>query len=305
MSKSEIRIALIKPNSDVVEIHNPPSRVVDNITGLGFNDRTFSLVRGVFQNGNTLLSQRLEDRQIGITLLYPGCSRDQYLNHRNILLELFRENNSSLSAPELYTLVFQYLHNRQIVSRYIDVYLSEGPGMNPPRQGTWDHFSLTDDIVLTAPYPIWYDPTLQSNNTRVFTEQLTLSMTFPFILGSWKSNTLFPTYSGDWEAFPIITIEGPAEYFSIINNVTEARLDYDGVVSAGETLTITLTPTSKTCVNNFGTNLISNLSGDLGTFTIQPVPPTASANTFSMYTENAQSSLTNFTISYYNQYRGI
>lgn len=303
MAKSELRVALIKPDGSVVEIHNSPSRVVDNITGLGFSDRSFSTVRGVFQNGNTLLSQRLEDRQIGMTILYPGCSWDTFIAHRNILIELFRENNSSLSAPELYTLVFQYLYNRQIITRYIDVYLNEGPAMNPPRPGSWDHFSLTDEIILTAPYPIWYDPTSKSSSAISWSDELVLPHAFPFILGSVEGSTTI-TYGGNWEAYPTITLVGPITNVSIIHDATDLRINYEGVIPSGTTVTIDLK--EKTAVTNWGNDVIQNVSGDIGTWAIQPNPPVAN-NLIYVYADSTSgvSPSTQVTFTYYNQYRGI
>jgi len=92
----------------------------------------------------------------------------------------------------------------------------------------------------------------------------------------------------------------------IANESTDKAIFYNGTLAIGDTITFDLSYNLKTVTDGAGNNVIANVSGDIGTFSIQSHPlVTDGINNISITTETYNASFTQFIFNYYIRYRGI
>lgn len=304
-SKPNMRLELITPDGISYDLHNPPNRVVWSMSGWGLSPREISTTKGPFQHGVSVMSQTLEPREIALTLRHNGCSFSAHKEHRSLYIDYFRENRSLLFSPEPSQLIQHYVERGVYKSRAVDVYLTDGFAFSPPNTGAWDNYAIQEELRFFAPNPLVYDPTLQTHTASSFVEQLVLPVTFPFVLGAYQASGTI-TYTGTWETFPTIVVEGPAKNFSIINTSTDKRINYAGEIGSGSTLTFNLDYDYKTAEDDCGNSVLHNVTGDIGLFSLQCDPIlSGGTNVIKVVTEGYDPSTTEFNITYYIRYRGV
>jgi len=174
-----MRLELITPDGESIDLHSPPERAIWNMSGWGLSPREVSTTRGPFQQGDTVLSQRLDTREITLTLRHNGCSKSDYLGHRGTWVDYLRENRSSLYDPTPFQLIWHYIEDRTYKSRALDVFFEEGFVFTPPRSDVWDGFAIQEELRFVAHNPLIYDPTQQ---TKIFSgtpDEVVFPLTFP------------------------------------------------------------------------------------------------------------------------------
>jgi hypothetical protein len=251
-------IEFVRSDGTEIKLHTPPSRAVASMSGWGSPPHTIHTESGPYQHGEDVISYRLAPRIVTLTLHYLGTSRTDWFNQRTRLLSLLGLNASEPNDPSVGTLRWRYLQNNQYIVRCLDGYITRGPDFVP--QAGWREWGLSDELEFTAHNPIIYDPT-ETFSGFTFTAGLIFPITFPIILGI-ATGTQTIAYAGTWEEYPTIEIIGPTAGFFIQNITTDKIIRSDYTVSAGETVTITLTYGQKSVVNNYGVNLIDIINKD-------------------------------------------
>lgn len=303
--KPGLRAELITPDGETFELNTPPTRFVTGLVGFGMTPPQYNTRRSPYQHGERLISTKLGNRDVSLTLTNPGCSRDQYWGNRSQLIDYLRESRSALNDPIPSQLVLHYTEDGVYKDRALDVVFKDGAVFAEPDTGVWNKFNVVENITFTAYNPVVYDPNEITDSRSTFTASLILPFTFPFTLGTFLSTDTI-TYQGTWEEYPVIEIVGPAKNFSIINNTIDKRVDFWGEVASNETVTIDLRPGEKTVTNNFDEDLMHAIAGNLSTFSLQCSPiVTGGVNSISVFSEVYSPGKTTITLIYHNRYRGI
>ncbi|MBU0493655.1 MAG: phage tail family protein [Chloroflexi bacterium] len=268
--------------------------------GLGMTPLHRLRERGAQQHGETDLGFRLDPRQFTLLFGINASSLSDLWDKRATLLNYFRPHDSGTLAVRL------ALDNG--ATRQIDaVYVGALQMPTTDRQGFFQRVAVN----LEAPYPVLYDPTEQEVTWALAAlDNLTFPIAFDIVFGSGViSETETIAYIGTWDSFPIIEITGPLNGPVVTNETTGDVLDLSGYnVAAGETVTIDTRYGYKSVVNNFGTNLIDELTedSDLATFRlVAPVPPNTSRdNLVNVVGAGAVAAQTQIKLRYYLWYVG-
>jgi hypothetical protein len=163
--------------------------------------------------------------------------------------------------------------------RDIDVLIDEGPGFTPGRD--WDEFAFEEGLRFIAHDPSFYDPHIQQISASLTNTlgELSVPINVPIQFGPGTSTTIVnEIYLGTFLSYPIITLTGPLTAVTITNVTTDEELIFTHVLNAGDQVIIDLRFGYKTVVNPAlapgapGYNLIGSITGDLGTFHLDPAP---------------------------------
>jgi hypothetical protein len=279
--------------------------------GLGMPDIEYRTHRGPKQHGETTSDYRLLPRIIQMIVRQDSCSRSDYWDYRALLLDSIRPNRQNFGTFQHGTLQ-KFLPNGD--KRFIKVVLEKGPVFAPRNMQEWDEWGFTEALRFKASDPVFYDPD-QVCKSWLFEEYVHL--TFPFVfeapLGLIFGSALFAynsdiVYEGTWESYPVIQIVGPIMSPTITNTSINKSIQLDYTVSAGEVITINLTPGNKTVESNLNGNIIGVISTprDLTSFRILPEPEVANGiNKIDVLGSDAVVGVTEIKLAYYNRYIGI
>jgi hypothetical protein len=152
--------------------------------------------------------------------------------------------------------------------RYLDCYISKGPGWTPSSvQGTsrdsttyWDEFAIQELLEFTAFNPVYYDPK-QKSVIIISTPELVFPITFPITFGGLDTNSAI-TYNGTWEEYPKFILTGPLTNPFIQHLDLGQIIHMNYVVAPGEIVNIDLTYGVKTIISSTNGNVISSLTDD-------------------------------------------
>jgi hypothetical protein len=299
MRKPGFKLDFVTEDGVTFTLHNPPSKAVIGLKGFGFSNMEPTSIKFPYQHGERLLSKKLEQRTLEITLRITKECYNEYLTLREYLLATFRENRSYTYNPTLQHLIYRWVDNGVYKTREIDVYFSGKMTLNRPEADAWDQFSFTETIEFIAPYPIWYDPTDTTVTFNTWEAEAVLPMVWPFIFGC-KHDIETVVYDGTWESFPSFQFVGVISNVTILNVSTDQRIDFAGDTSYGTVVLQTGPNLSATCS---GEDVLSLFSGDLSSFVLQTAPPTTS-NIIRVFVEGISTSGT-VVMNYKKAYRGI
>jgi len=252
-----------------------PDRLMQQIDGLGMPPIQHWTTRSPYQDGRTHWGYAVQPRVVNMVLYAKGCNRaDMYAKRRaNIAMMSPRSGPHKLRliTPDL--LKYE-LHDVWVTSGYT---LSSQDQPMPTRQ--------VGGVQLTAYDPIWkwVNSPLGAGETRdsdgrtcivddswTLSPELVLPFTGPFVLGTTVgTNTLTCVNDGSWETRPVISIEGPIDDWILTNNTNGKVLYWDGyTIPSGETVTIDIK--DKTCTSDAVGDVTTYLSGDFGSFALDP-----------------------------------
>lgn len=309
------KLQYISPDDQVFNLHDPTKKAVIVMSGWGMPAAQIADTKGPFQHGTDPLTIRLPTREISMTFRYNGCTRDEFWDNRDRLINALRLNRTSLNNPSPGHLRW-FRSNGTI--RQIDVFVAKGPDFNQNRKG-WDEHSTQDEITFIAHNPIIYDP---AQATDVFTDlgcTIIQELQFPFSFdGSMlifggnicnAVNTITVNYVGNWQEYPFITVIGPADNFTIDHLQTGLRLKLENYsIAAGDSVVFDLRYGRKlVTLSSTGESLLGYISDDssLGNFAIEPDPVVANGvNQFSVSIDNGTAE-TQTIFQYYSRYVAI
>lgn len=263
------RDSYITPDGVEYSLTSSKKRVVFSWEGEGMPPIDYIAQRGPFQHGETVLNYFLRPRTLQAIIRHTNCSREDYWNARNELLNILRPSRQD-PGEVLPGKIRKRLSNGEI--RDLDVFIAEGPGFAARNISQWDELAFTEVLRFVAHNPVWYHPTQQTLGFSADAE-LTFPITFPIVFGS-LSTTDNLIYTGTWEEYPEIIINGPITSPVITNTTLDLQIALSALLLLGESITLDLSYGNKTVIKSDGTNLIGTVSADsdLATFKVAPHP---------------------------------
>jgi hypothetical protein len=286
-------LTYITPDNQELRLVEP--WYVLSVDGLGMPPIEYVTQRGPFQHGETVKEMWLRPRVIQLGVRRNACSRAEYQTLRYSMLDSLRPNRTSPVSPGK---LRKYLADGTVREWF--VYLTEGPSFPSGDLKSWDQWSIQDTIRFTAYDPVARDPVQKS---AVFASSGTVGafpITFPLQIAAFGTSAPIP-YSGTWDSFPLITINGPATGVVIRNVTTGELLSFSYTVPSARVVTITLDYGNKSVKLDDGTNLIGYMSSDsdVGSFHLEPGP-----NTFQVYASGT-SAISSVILQWYDRYIGV
>lgn len=252
-------------DGQIVRLHNPPSISVINLEDMGFPPVDYSTSQSPYQRGVTPLSGRFNSRAISMILRASQNSRDSIWNERERLTRLLNPFRSlAFQSGTLH--VERMFRDGTIYHRAIDVSVQKGMNLPLHSSGTkWDEWGFTESLQFVAYDPAWYDPEEQVETSVDLSgqEQLVFPFAFPLLFGLARADeTMTVPYLGTVEEFPTIEIDGPIEYISIINTVTNYKIAIQYPVADGDTIYVRLAFDRKQIEDAAGNSLLAYLTDD-------------------------------------------
>lgn len=188
------------------------------------------------QPGEVLLNYDLEVRDFSILMSQRGCSREEYWQARQDLIQVTRPNRGGVI-----TLTIIMADNTRRAIRAVCV----TPTFPATSVDEWREWGFTEEIQLKALDPVWFNPT--STELELTQGQLS-ELAFPITFdddniyfddaGFFGRATI--TYTGTWYSWPIITITGPFDTAFIFHENLNLFIQYLQPLAAGSTLVIDL-----------------------------------------------------------------
>lgn len=272
---------------------------LDAHEGLGMAPSRRQSERGPQQDGETDRGFRFDPRIATLRFGVSATTQADLWDARDYLQRLFRPRDTAVS------LRFD-LENG--ASYQIDGYLVAGlVGASGDRKG----FTLKQVATLRCPRPFWYDPTatFETFGAAGSASGMAIPWTIPWFIGASNINqSRAVTYTGSYQAEPIVQIVGPITSPVITNTVSGDKLDFTGTtLSAGTTYTIDCRYGYKTVVDQAGTNQISKLTSDsdLATFALLADPDAPGGVNTITVGGTGVSAATNVYLTYNRQFVGF
>lgn len=258
--------------------------------------------RGPLQHGVTDIGYRLDPRLLQVGFVVQATTEAALENKRDILLDLFRPTETPVTLR-------LYRANGQL--RHIDAHVTDGLafGQATRRGGGGSPITMRVDLALSAPDPIWYDPTVIAVSFGVAAGAggMNVPTPVPTLIGpSTVDQTTQAGYVGNWDAYPTIIIQGPITDPIVTNVTTGEKLSFLGfALAAGVTYTIDTRYGYKTVTDNTGVNRINQLSNDsdLTGFHLEADAP-GNVNTLKV-TGSGANSATQVFVRFTNNYIGV
>lgn len=293
----------IAPNGSKYILSRPPSRFVMSEEGTGMPPINYVTQRGPYQHGESLRDFFLLPRTVQLIVRHNYCDRQSYWDGRNELMSVLVPNGGPLS-----TLATGILRKIQPdgTTRDLSCVIDEGPKFTARDTSQWDEFSYTETLRFVAHNPIYFDPV---QKTHIFSDDYILfknvfPILFPISFNATYDIQNIVSYSGNWVEYPVITVVGPMDKFTITNLTTGLKIEVDGLIDTGRTLTIDLTYGRKTVTLDDGTNFIGyvTVDSDLAQFALIPGDNLISVLGFLTGPFAPDNRVT---IAYYDRYLGI
>lgn len=296
----------IAADGTVYKFHVPAriGKWVVSQSGWGMSPIEYITQRGPFQHGETVLDWFLRPRVIHLLIRQQFCDRDGYWAGRAALVNAIRPNRQATPGGVAPGTLRRRLSNGSL--RSVDCFIQDGPRFEARRTDAWDEWAFREVLRFVAYDPVIYDPALQTQTFSQDQDELTFPITFPILFSALEASATI-TYQGTWLSYPTITITGPSTGISITNTTTGEVINISAALGVGDSLIVTLTPSSKTVVKNDGTNMIGSVdpASDLGTWHLAPDPEApGGANDISVAITGAGPS-SGVTVEWYTRYIGI
>ncbi len=255
-------LRLVNDVGDVLELREPLWATEHD--GLGLVRPRRHTRSGPQQHGQTLAAAYLEPRVVTIrTHAQPGTEAALQETRD---LEAFMLNN--LNVPVHLDVMMPSGTARRLDVLYLN-------GWTAPRAARTPYHTQPDVVQLIADDPIFYETPLHLETfvLNVAPLGMFVPMFVPLFIGPGSINeTRNITYPGTWQAFPVITITGPAFQTRIENLTTDELLFFPAIINDGDFVEIDTRDGFKTVTDSGGNNRIEDLDedSDLATFHIAP-----------------------------------
>jgi hypothetical protein len=294
------RISLIR-GAETLSLHDLAGVTIRlDEDGLGLPPVRRLVERGPGQNGDTDIGYRLEPRIINLALLIATEEPTAYWTARRALQRFL--------APSTIPLSLRYVLPTS-ETRQIDVAYAGGLTWAGSERLVTAH---TVGVQLRAADPTFYDPTPRSLAVTISPapQAWDIPWAIPWSIGNAGEidSTATEINTGDWAAYPIITIIGPLTSVVITNQTTGDVLDFSGLsIAASEIVTIDTRPGVKSVTTQSGVNRISALSddSDLATFRIAAHPDAASGLNVLTFRGGSGAASTSIELSYQPRYSAL
>ena len=252
-----------------------PSRAAIKHSGLGMPPVRHWTTRAPFQHGRSHWGYAIQPRVINLTLFSRGNGWTDLFSVRQATMNALNPAN----GPHKLRMTLPDNHQYELH----DVWFNSGYELSS------DDFYLRAkqigslQLVVNDPFWKWVTAPLDAGETRdadgrtcvsedTFTtsDELTLPFTGPFLLGTTTAEaTLTCTNDGGSAAKPVITITGGAEDWILSNAANDKELIFDGY-SLADSETLVIDIPNKTATSSIAGDVRSYISGNYGTFDLDP-----------------------------------
>lgn len=260
--------------------------------------------QGPDQHGVSDLGFRLDQRSVGLVLTFSGADDRAVERKQERIYGLFKPRDVA------YSLRFRTPGRRRLYQ--IDCHTIQGPDFSSQEEGDGLRAPIyRAALQVYAPDPVFYAPVLRSQSFGLSGGggAWAIPWAIPWAIGSSAlDQTTNILYAGNWEEFPIITMQGPIDSATITNTISGDRLDFSGAsLSASDVYTIDLRPGRKSIVNQAGANVIANLAAgsDLATWSLLPDPDAPGGVNPVRVTGSNVTTATQVFIAYYHRFVGV
>jgi hypothetical protein len=303
LKKERIELQYIAADGTVIDLTYGGLAYWSGAVGLGMSPIKRLNEQGPNQNGVTDLGFRLDQRSVGLSFILTGSSPEMVEAKQDKLYDLFKPRNQSYSL--------RLKRVKEGIVRQIDCHTLQGPDFSSDQETEGNCGPIfRAAIQVYAPNPVFYDPNLltQSFSLSGGGGAWTIPWAIPWAIGSATlDQSVNIVYDGQWEEFPIITIQGPITDAQITNQASGDILSFVGAtISTGETYTIDLRPGRKSVIDALGVNQIAKLTdgSDLATWSLLPSPDVTGGVNSIRVQGSGVSTVTQIYIQYYRRYIG-
>lgn len=282
-----------------------PTRLEQAISGLGMPPIRHWTTRAPFQTGQSHWGYAIGPRTINIILYSRGCDRADMYTKRRANVQML----SPMSGPHKLRLITPEWEKYELQ----DVWYIGGYELSSQEQPAPNVQVGAVQLMAYSPLWKWLTVPLAAGQTRdadgrsctaedtwVTTDHLVLPFTGPFLLGVTTGElTMTVTNNGSTVIKPVITVEGPISDFTISNLTTGKILSWDGYdIAAAEIVTFDIE--GKTVTNGGGDNLINYVSGNFGTWDLNP-----GANNIEVWGVEPTDATTEIAVCFYVEVLGV
>lgn len=244
------------------------------VSGQGMPPIEYLMERGPHQHGATIRDYRLESRNMTMVYRKNGSSRQEHWDNRFDLLDIMRPNRQTTGGRPSPGKLRKILPNGAI--RDIDVFIQQGPDFE--QSGEWDEWAFETVMRLIAPEPTFYNAyEVEIDVAPDATDELGYPAGYPVAYGPGGAfdQTFDLTYTGTWDAHPVIELTGPLTEALIENVTTDEMLQFTYNIPSGRIVTVDLRYLYKSITNDLGVKLgtgVLSSDSDFGTFHLATAP---------------------------------
>lgn len=221
-----MKLDWVAGNGETMALHNHVDVLVQLLEGTGEAPVTLQMSKAPFQDGQTLIDQVLEPREMTIQLLIKGNDRQELWDKRRKLTRLFN--------PKLGLGTLRWEQDNG--TAYAIKAVCDGGIEYPEGAGQGDRLQ-TAMIHLLSPDPAWYRPTPEEWVLASFVGGMTLPLQFPVSFGQVGQSV--PIHNKGDLATPVrLVFRGPLKNPVLENVTTGQEIRITEQLLAGEYLEI-------------------------------------------------------------------
>lgn len=264
-------------------------------TNFGHPQINFIEDRGPSQHGSTVRDWRLQPRTITIELWDESCSMQCSYAEVVDALRLTYDNHPGKLM----------ILNQDATLLEIPAFLQDGLTGGRDMTSGLSPKQMRETIQLYCPDPVWTEVEDESVAANPVPADSCLDLCLPACLGNnLISEEIEICYLGSWNGDTItITITGPLDVPTIVNETTGQTISLNYNLSTGETIVMTISPTSATIVSNLNGNLIGSLTSnsDFAFFHLKA----RTVNNLVFSGGNGTADVTSIELAYHNRYLSV
>jgi hypothetical protein len=290
-----VNLLVNKDTDETFVLDNGYSSAVLSVAGRGMALAEYTQQKNFTQAGSRITGYQWQAREIQIEFTYEAKNNVRLYQFQDRLINFIRANRDE-------TIALRHIRTDGTI-RDIDVVFNwERAEFSRGNKG------LIESLQALAANPFFYNPTLQSVAVDdVVSGGYGYPYGYPYGYNSGIAGKEI-TYPGNVITHPTLIVTGPFTEVTIYNNTVNKYINVLYPLTAGQTLTIDLTPGNITIEDNLGTNLFQyvSLGSELIYFGIYPdsrdVPD--GLNDFS-FDAVAYTNDTTLTVEYYERYLSL
>lgn len=257
--------------------------------------------RNYKQDGDTVVAKYLNPRQFELSFRLQGCSREDYWEARQTILNICRPNRN---GEVTYTHIRADLSQRAIKGTPLS---PNFPAIDPE---SWDEWAIADALQMICHNPTWYNPT-ETTPDIVHTEpDPALQFPFSFPVDSFFGSgvDLYEaqfTYDGNWYTYPVFEIHGQALNATMQHQELGIQIVIQGEIGTNETVTVDLV--NRTAISDLEGSVWNRLwvLSNIVDFRVEPAPAVSGGiNTLQVFLDNRDVN-TAVSISFNARYIGL
>lgn len=302
--QARLELAHVSAEGDLADLTYGSLTYWDGRVGTGMTPVRRITEQGPDQHGVSDLGFRLDQRTVGLVLTFTGADDTAVERKQERIYGLFKPRDVA------YSLRFRTPGRRRLYQ--IDCHTVQGPDFSSQEERDGLRAPIyRAALQVYAPDPVFYNPVLRSQSFGLSGGggAWAIPWAIPWALGaSVLDQTANIAYDGNWEEFPIITIQGPIDDAVITHQGSGDVLDFTGAsLSASDVYTIDLRPGHKSVVDQTGTNVIADLAdgSDMATWSLLPAPDVAGGINVVRVEGSNVTTATQVYIAYYDRYVGL